>query len=67
MFGNEGGRASRSTRQSGGGVLAKVRAQIAQRAEEEAAADRAAAARADTDEEGDGEGDGEYTIVVRGL
>ena len=49
------------------GASVTVRAQIAQRAKEEAAADRAAAARADTDEEGDGEGDGEYTIVVRGL
>ena len=67
MFGNEGGQASRSTQQSSGGVLAKVRAQIAQCAEEEVAADRAAAARADTDEEGNGEGNGEYTIVVWGL
>jgi hypothetical protein len=64
VFGNRNGGASRSTRQSGDDVLAKAKAQIARRAEEEAAADRAAAARAEADDE---MGDGESTAVVQGL
>ena len=42
--------------QSGSGILAKAKAQIARRAEEEAAADR---------EDADEEGNGEHIIVVR--
>ena len=63
VFGNQNGGTSRPTRQSGDNVLAKAKAQLARRAEEEAAADRAAAARAEADEEGDGEN----TVVVQGL
>ena len=64
VFGNWNGGASRSTRQSGDDVLAKAKAQIARRAKEEAAADRAAAAKAEADDE---MGDGESTAVVQGL
>ena len=63
VFGNRNGRTSRPTRQSGDNVLVKAKAQLAQLAKEEAAADRAAATRAEADEEGNGEN----TIVVQGL
>ena len=55
MFGHENGLASSSEGQSSGGVLARARAQIARRAEEEVASGGAAATRANAIEESVGE------------
>jgi hypothetical protein len=55
VFGHKNGLASRSSRQFEPGLLARVKAQIARRAEEEADAGGAAAAEADAVEEGVGE------------